>query len=154
MRFPFILNTYHFMESQLKELYVVTPIIPKEYVHKSTTNVFVPVLLYVSLYKSKVIIGLWANEHESKDVKTLWNVHFISNSNLINKRKTFFVQLFLSFFFSLDICWLRLDFESFTILGTGLTTESNGGFCTDTFKVTVSITNSTLMWKKRENWYV
>ena len=37
-----------------------------------------------------------------------------------------------------DICWLRLDFESFTILGTGLTTESNGGLCLDTFKITVS----------------
>ncbi len=41
------------------------------------------------------------------------------------------------------ICYLRLDFESFTILGPGFTGEFNsvvtqtGGFCRDTFTVTV-----------------
>jgi hypothetical protein len=44
-----------------------------------------------------------------------------------------------------DICWLRLDFETFTILGTGLTTESNGGLCLDTFKVTVSAAQMQLL---------
>ena len=39
--------------------------------------------------------------------------------------------------YSMDVD--RLDFESFTVLGTGLTTESNGGLCLDTFKVTVSL---------------
>ncbi len=38
----------------------------------------------------------------------------------------------------LDVCYLRLDFECFTILGTGATTEANGGACIDTFTVTVN----------------
>ena len=47
----------------------------------------------------------------------------------------------------LDVCKLRLDFESFTIQGTGATTEittanaattDSGGVCIDTFAVTVS----------------
>ena len=40
-------------------------------------------------------------------------------------------------FFS-EICFLRLDFETFTIVGPTLTTEATGAVCTDTFKVTVS----------------
>ena len=40
-----------------------------------------------------------------------------------------------------DICWLRLDFESFTLLGTGNTVETDGttggGLCLDSFTVSV-----------------
>ena len=36
------------------------------------------------------------------------------------------------------VCWLRLDFDTFSLLGTGATTETNGGECQDTFTVTVS----------------
>ena len=40
-----------------------------------------------------------------------------------------------------DICWLRLDFESFTLLGTGNTDETDGttggGLCLDSFTVSV-----------------
>lgn len=39
---------------------------------------------------------------------------------------------------SSDICWLRLDFETFQNLGPALTTEVSGGLCVDTFKVTVN----------------
>ena len=41
----------------------------------------------------------------------------------------------------LDVCYLRLDFESFTLLGPSSTDESTttGGSCArDAFKVTVS----------------
>ena len=50
-----------------------------------------------------------------------------------------------------DVCWLRLDFESFTLLGptdslvnfpagvVGATAEFLGGMCADAFKVVVSI---------------
>ena len=41
----------------------------------------------------------------------------------------------------LDICWLRLDFESFTLQGTGNTVETDGtnggGKCLDSFSVSV-----------------
>ena len=49
------------------------------------------------------------------------------------------IGLFMRFrlFFS-EICFLRLDFETFTIVGPTLTTEATGAVCTDTFKVTVS----------------
>lgn len=38
-----------------------------------------------------------------------------------------------------DICNLRLDFESFTLAGPALTTETDGGACTgsDTLVITV-----------------
>lgn len=40
-----------------------------------------------------------------------------------------------------DICWLRLDFETFNIVGptttTEVTTTTAGGNCPDQFKVTV-----------------
>ena len=39
-----------------------------------------------------------------------------------------------------DVCFLRLDFEAFNLLGPTLTDETNGGACAlDTFKVTVRI---------------
>ena len=39
-----------------------------------------------------------------------------------------------------DVCFLRLDFEAFNLLGPTLTDETNGGACAlDTFKVTVCI---------------
>ena len=37
----------------------------------------------------------------------------------------------------LDICYLRLDFESFTTLGPADETEAGGGTCVDSFTVTV-----------------
>ena len=55
---------------------------------------------------------------------------FIPNKVDKKHERRFFVQ------FS-DVCWLRLDFESFTLLGPTVTTESQGGLCTDTFKITV-----------------
>ena len=43
------------------------------------------------------------------------------------------------FLFISDVCYLRLDFESFTLLGPADAVETGGGACTrDTFKVTVS----------------
>jgi hypothetical protein len=44
----------------------------------------------------------------------------------------------IKFFFSSDVCYLRLDFETFTTVGPTLTTEASGGLCTDSFKVTVT----------------
>jgi len=38
----------------------------------------------------------------------------------------------------LDICWLRLDFETFAILGPSNSEEIGGGACVDTFTITVS----------------
>jgi hypothetical protein len=37
-----------------------------------------------------------------------------------------------------DICYLRLDFETFTTVGPTLSTEAASYVCPDTFKVTVS----------------
>ena len=57
----------------------------------------------------------------------------------------------------IDICKLRLDFESFTILGTGNTVEADtvamnaGGVCLDTFDVTVSIVSS---MEKSSRWFM
>ena len=39
---------------------------------------------------------------------------------------------------TVDVCYLRLDFESFTIVGPSTSLETNGGACQDTFKVNVS----------------
>ncbi len=39
---------------------------------------------------------------------------------------------------SIGVCYLRLDFMSFTILGTVGVVEANGGACADSFVVTVS----------------
>ena len=40
--------------------------------------------------------------------------------------------------FLLDVCYLRLDFEIFTIEGpTTTSTEIGGGICTDSFSVSV-----------------
>ena len=45
------------------------------------------------------------------------------------------------FYFRCLVCYLRLDFESFTLLGPADTVETLGGACSrDTFKVTVSYT--------------
>jgi hypothetical protein len=60
-----------------------------------------------------------------------------------------FNPVYLSIPFT-DVCYLRLDFESFTLLGptdslvntapgvTGANAEVLGGSCSDTFKVVVS----------------
>ena len=39
---------------------------------------------------------------------------------------------------SQDICWLRLDFETFQTLGPSDTIETTGGACADTLTITVS----------------
>ncbi len=42
-------------------------------------------------------------------------------------------------FFMLNqgVCFIRLDFETFTLAGPAATGEENGGLCTDTFTATV-----------------
>ena len=35
------------------------------------------------------------------------------------------------------VCFIRLDFETFTLAGPAATGEENGGLCTDTFTATV-----------------
>ena len=45
---------------------------------------------------------------------------------------------FITFFIT-DVCWLRLDFESFTLQGVADTQELNGGVCLDSFSVSVCI---------------
>ena len=39
-------------------------------------------------------------------------------------------------FFLVDVCAVRLDFDSFTTMGPSATTEDTGGACTDSFVVT------------------
>ena len=41
-----------------------------------------------------------------------------------------------------DVCWLRLDFDTFNILGTGATTETDGGVCLDDLTITVGNENA------------
>ena len=41
-----------------------------------------------------------------------------------------------------DVCWLRLDFDTFNILGTGATTETDGGVCLDDLTITVGKENA------------
>merc|ERR1712223_23595 len=43
-----------------------------------------------------------------------------------------------------DICWLRLDFETFTTLGPAATEETTGDLCVDTFTVTASVSTSSV----------
>ena len=38
----------------------------------------------------------------------------------------------------LGVCWLRLDFEAFSIKGTGNTIETDGGKCIDTLLISVT----------------
>ena len=58
------------------------------------------------------------------------------------KTSSVILDLFISNQFFLDICFLRLDFETFTITGPDGTVEANGGECkVDTFKITVSVTS-------------
>jgi hypothetical protein len=51
-------------------------------------------------------------------------------------QKKFAVIFFILYF--KDICWLRLDFETFQTLGPTSTDEPNGGACPDTFVAKVS----------------
>ena len=44
----------------------------------------------------------------------------------------------------LDICWLRLDFETFTTQGPAATEETAGDLCVDTFTVTASVSTSSV----------
>jgi hypothetical protein len=47
-------------------------------------------------------------------------------------------KLYWQNLFFLDICYLRLDFESFAILGPADSSEVAGGACRDTLILTVS----------------
>ena len=49
----------------------------------------------------------------------------------------FWLQTINELFNCIDICCVRLDFESFTLRTPADTIETNGGACTDTFMVTV-----------------
>jgi len=60
---------------------------------------------------------------------------YMSSVSLINRIVSCAYRL--SIFF-LDICWLRLDFETFQTLGPAVSVETTGGLCQDTFVVTVN----------------
>ena len=44
----------------------------------------------------------------------------------------------VSLLITADICWFRLDFETFTILGPDNTAETDGGVCKDKLTITVT----------------
>ena len=46
--------------------------------------------------------------------------------------------MYLLIFVISDICWFRLDFETFTTLGPADTQETSGGKCVDTLTITVT----------------
>ena len=46
-------------------------------------------------------------------------------------------------FAKIDVCAVRLDFESFTTQGPSATTETNGGECTDSFVGSVNPASKT-----------
>jgi len=46
-------------------------------------------------------------------------------------------RFFFNWILFSDICWLRLDLETFSLAGPVGTVEANGGVCTDRFAVTV-----------------
>ena len=49
-------------------------------------------------------------------------------------------EIFQILWLFLDVCYLRLDFEIFTIEGpTTTSTEIGGGICTDSFSVSVRL---------------
>ena len=64
-----------------------------------------------------------------------------------------------SYSFTSGVCSLRLDFETFSIQGTGNTVEADtnatpnnfGGQCTDTFDVTVRIFNKSTYFQYHRN---
>jgi hypothetical protein len=56
--------------------------------------------------------------------------------------------------FALAVCYLRLDFDSFTTLGPADTLETSGGACRDTFMVGVSIMHKIRNLKKSSTLYV
>ncbi len=48
--------------------------------------------------------------------------------------------------FKSDVCFLRLDFETFTTQGIGGTAVVDEGVCLDTFTVTVFICGKKILW--------
>ena len=44
-----------------------------------------------------------------------------------------------------EVCYIRLDLESFTILGPATNAEPSGGICVDSFAVTVSQKSSIVL---------
>ena len=48
----------------------------------------------------------------------------------------------LNNFACLDICFLRLDFETLNIQGPSVTDETDGGVCVDSLKITVNNNSS------------
>ncbi len=67
-------------------------------------------------------------------------MHFLSELDITKHVKQSSVRWMKFVIFGLysDVCWLRLDFESFQILGPATTTEPSGGSCPDTFTATVT----------------
>lgn len=64
--------------------------------------------------------------------------------------------MFLSLSWAKGVCRLRLDFESFTILGTGNSEEfvdatNEGGMCLDMFSITVSPIFLIVMISRKNN---
>ena len=53
-----------------------------------------------------------------------------------------------------DVCWLRLDFETFTTLGPTATDETDGGLCIDMLTITVIISGPGLYlnpWSRKSS---
>ena len=81
--------------------------------------------------------------YEIQDFQVLTVVHPLYLTPLINAHQ---VRIFITkvirhnfITFIADVCWLRLDFESFTLQGVADTQELNGGVCLDSFSVSVCI---------------
>ena len=53
-----------------------------------------------------------------------------------------FYSIVLNNFAYLDICFLRLDFETLNIQGPSVTDETDGGVCVDSLKITVNNNSS------------
>ena len=74
----------------------------------------------------------------SKVRKQQKQIQFWQSYSYVNRKVWYLMYIPISI---LDICWLRLDFESFTLQGTGNTVETDGtnggGKCLDSFSVSV-----------------
>ena len=80
--------------------------------------------------------------YETQDFQVLTVVHPLYLTPLTNVLQVCILIIYVSFILepiSLDVCWLRLDFESFTLQGVADTQELNGGVCLDSFSVSVCI---------------
>jgi hypothetical protein len=76
-------------------------------------------------------LDMWSSFSAGFHVQTLPNPPKSVNGSLAKLKKC-------PHFVYLDVCWLRLDFETFQTVGPTSTSEPNGA-CPDTFVVTVRI---------------